>query len=269
MEGDELWGDALLIEAQDAVRAAFGWELADDLASARNLLTEVEARAASGGPNAVAWSAEGRLAILDIIAGVLERDRSAGRGLTVLGAACEPSDVLDAIVADHVIIAADGAIGVLNEVGGALASEELSPAAAALRDAAWLRVRLIVSDADGEAQDLERANRRGIPIALHGHGDNQPAWTSLLNRLGMARAPLILTHQTPTPIEGMHNPGGFTDGDRAACLAIALGWPGEEIHLAGFRTDKIGRWTGATDPEQKMRKLEWMAEILRVAGVQW
>ena len=40
---------------------------------------------------------------------------------------------------------------------------------------------------------------------------------------------LILTHQTPLEIEGMYNPGGFTDGDRAVCIALALG--AENIEL--------------------------------------
>jgi uncharacterized Rossmann fold enzyme len=73
---------------------------------------------------------------------------------------------------------------------------------------------------------------------------------------------LLLTHQCPKPIGGMHNPGGFTDGDRAACLVSSLGVNSSRISLIGFRSDRIGRWTGATDPILKMQKLQWMDEVL-------
>ena len=39
------------------------------------------------------------------------------------------------------------------------------------------------------------------------------------------RASLVLTHQTDEAIPGMHNPGGFTDGDRAACFPFLAGRP--------------------------------------------
>ena len=65
----------------------------------------------------------------------------------------------------------------------------------------------------------------------------------------------------------MHNPGGFTDGDRAVCFALSQNVSNEQIHLRGFRTDSIGRWTGQTNPERKMRKLEWMSRVLDIAGV--
>jgi uncharacterized Rossmann fold enzyme len=65
----------------------------------------------------------------------------------------------------------------------------------------------------------------------------------------------------------MLNPGGFTDGDRAVCFALSVNASPKQITLRGFRTDKIGRWTGATVPERKMRKLEWMSRILEIAGV--
>ena len=52
---------------------------------------------------------------------------------------------------------------------------------------------------------------------------------------------LILTHQTPDRIEGMLNPGGFTDGDRAVCLAMMLGLKQEACELIGFSTNSIGQ----------------------------
>jgi hypothetical protein len=57
---------------------------------------------------------------------------------------------------------------------------------------------------------------------------------------------------------------GFTDGDRAACIVAACGIPINKIRLIGFRSDKIGRWTGITDPVRKLRKLKWMEAVLDI-----
>ena len=65
----------------------------------------------------------------------------------------------------------------------------------------------------------------------------------------------------------MHNPGGFTDGDRAACIVRSLGVPLERIRMLGTRTDVVGRWSGKTDPKQKIVKLGWMKKILDILEV--
>ena len=65
----------------------------------------------------------------------------------------------------------------------------------------------------------------------------------------------------------MFNPGGFTDGDRSVCFVLSQNVPKEQIKLRGFQTNSIGRWTGSTNPERKMRKLEWMRRVLDIAGV--
>jgi uncharacterized Rossmann fold enzyme len=62
----------------------------------------------------------------------------------------------------------------------------------------------------------------------------------------------------------MYNPGGFTDGDRAACIVAAFGISIESIKLIGFCSNKIGRWTGITDPIRKLRKLKWMDRVLEI-----
>ena len=113
-----------------------------------------------------------------------------------------------------------------------------------------------------------QAMKRGIPIILHAHGDNTAEWSELLTFSSARRTPppIVLTHQTPEPIEGMHNPGGFTDGDRAVCFARALGVSRERIKLLGTRTDLVGAWSGATDPERKLVKLQWMAKGLQHLG---
>lgn len=135
---------------------------------------------------------------------------------------------------------------------------------------AWSRLVCIVSDADGGAGTIE-AVKRGIPIILHAHGDNKSSWRNLLGiALNMQNPPrIVLTHQTPEKITGMYNPGGFTDGDRAICFLIALGVPSDRILLLGTRTDVVGKWSGATNPEEKLIKLQWMAKILAIIGIKY
>ena len=79
----------------------------------------------------------------------------------------------------------------------------------------------------------------------------------------------MLTHQTPVAIPGMHNPGGFTDGDRAACVVRSLGVPKESITMLGTRTDVVGRWSGVTDAETKIEKLQWMDKVLRILEINY
>ena len=54
----------------------------------------------------------------------------------------------------------------------------------------------------------------------------------------------------------MYNPGGFTDGDRAACFLTALGRK-ENVKLLGTRSDIVGRWSGDTEKSSKLQKLQW------------
>lgn len=74
---------------------------------------------------------------------------------------------------------------------------------------------------------------------------------------------LVLTHQVPEAIEGMHNPGGFTDGDRAVCLLRWMGIVDEHLAFVGFAMDRVGAWSGTTEPRRKLEKLTWMAEVLQ------
>ena len=140
-------------------------------------------------------------------------------------------------------IVADGAIGALEN---------------------YSKVVLIVSDGDGTPH-LENALNKGIPICLHAHGDNTSAWKNVLSLIDEHQE-VILTHQTPNDIEGMHNPGGFTDGDRAVCIAFALG--AEEVELIGFSSNEVGSWSGVTDEKRKLIKLKWMSKVLRLLSLE-
>ena len=233
-----------LIEIQEEIRADFGWGLDADLASAKNLRDACDEKSRM----LDSWTERGRQETFFRL-----QERLITGPVTVLGAAAEPDDVRTAIQDGHQLIAADGAVGVLTEV-------EFS-------EIAWNSLVCIVSDADGEINHLTLAAERKVPFILHGHGDNTDEWDALLDILHLNGTPLILTHQTPEGLRGMHNPGGFTDGDRAVCLALSMNVRPNQIKLGGFRTDLIGRWTGATHPERKMRKLDWMRRVLEVAGV--
>ena len=157
--------------------------------------------------------------------------------VTVVGAAAEPR-----VKSQYPIVVADGAIGAI---------EDLST------------VALIVTDGDG-APHIERALNKGIPICLHAHGDNVESWSKILSQIN-ERQEVFLTHQTPREIDGMYNPGGFTDGDRAVCIAFALG--ATEVELVGFSTDDVGQWSGVTDKKRKLIKLQWMSRVLNILSL--
>ena len=108
---------------------------------------------------------------------------------------------------DYVLVAADGATT-------AMVEERISP-------------DIIATDLDGNLDDILIANLRGANVVIHAHGDNidkiaslTPFFTSVL---GTTQA---------QPVGNLYNFGGFTDGDRALFLAVALG--AEEIILAGM-----------------------------------
>ena len=108
---------------------------------------------------------------------------------------------------DYVLISADGATTALIE-------ERLSP-------------DIVATDLDGNLDDILLANLRGANIAVHAHGDNLDAVIKFTpffrNVIGTTQA---------QPVGNIYNFGGFTDGDRAIFLAVALG--ASEITLAGM-----------------------------------
>ena len=108
---------------------------------------------------------------------------------------------------DYVLVAADGATTAMIE-------EKLVP-------------DIVATDLDGNIDDILLANLRGANIVIHAHGDNIDKIASLTsffnNVLGTTQA---------QPVGNLYNFGGFTDGDRAIFLAVALG--ASEITLAGM-----------------------------------
>ncbi len=158
--------------------------------------------------------------------------------VTVVGAAAPPG-----YTPLGPTIVADGAIGALVD---------------------YSNVILIVTDGDGTPY-LEKGLNKGIPICLHAHGDNIDSWKKILEIIDDDQE-VILTHQTPYEIEGMYNPGGFTDGDRAVCIALALG--ATEIELVGFSIGEVGAWSAITDEKRKLMKLKWMNKVLKLLSME-
>lgn len=160
-----------------------------------------------------------------------------GENVVVIGAAVKSKEIPE----EGLLIVADGSIGAISD---------------------YSRVVLVVSDADG-LPFIDEAAKARIPFALHAHGDNLEVWTEALQRWP-SDLPIIATHQTPNQLEEIYNPGGFTDGDRAVCIAYSLG--AANVELVGFSTKEVGKWSGVTNPERKLEKLKWMEKILNKLG---
>ena len=103
---------------------------------------------------------------------------------------------------------------------------------------------IIVTDLDGQIEDLKEANRRGAIMVVHAHGDN----ITQLNRYVKNLKNIFGTTQIE-PFGNLYNFGGFTDGDRAVILAVVLG--GKPIAMAGM---DIGTVSG--DYSKKIQSLE-------------
>ena len=239
--------DTRVVTVQSDVREHFGWDSNADLSSAQDMLERVESY------DIRSWERPQRTAN---VATVYRRLVLRETEVAILGAAVEPEEVENILQRPSLLVAADGAAGVFS----------MLPASTAER--AWSRLICVVSDADGGEGTYE-AVERSKPIFLHAHGDNRPDWASLLEHASQVAtpSPLILTHQTESSIDGMSNPGGFTDGDRAACIVRSIGVPADSISMLGTRTDVVGRWSGVTDEETKLEKLKWMSEVLGILGI--
>ena len=238
---------AIAMRVQDRVRAQFNWALDQDIHVAHRLSQRITTESS----NRQMWTVSGREQSLESLIDRLEEGPVA-----TVGAAAEPAEVEMALSEGYRLVFADGSIGVIGELS------------ADYQDKAWSDTLLLVSDGDGDPH-IDEAAQRGILHAIHAHGDNEESLISMIDRLIALEMPpaVLLTHQTPDRIEGMLNPGGFTDGDRAVCLCAFLGVPVETIRLIGYTTSEIGRWTGNTDPIRKMRKLTFMQEVLDGLGV--
>ena len=114
-----------------------------------------------------------------------------------------------------------------------------------------IAVDLMVTDLDKNPETARELTHRGTPVAAHAHGDNIPAVREWLPRFDSTHT-LVTTQAAPR--DGVENYGGFTDGDRAAFLADALG--ASELRFIGWDFDDP-----TVDP-MKARKLRWAEHLL-------
>ena len=224
--------DAFLI--QDEVRQAFGWSEADDIESAVDLQHSLQHHRH--------WSPAQRQSTLLRI----EKQLRSAQRVIVIGAAIEQNELVSYSRPGDIFVAADGAVGALSE---------------------YSQLACIVSDLDG-GDFLDAAAKQGQTVVVHAHGDNKQQWRETLSSWEQcAPTPsLILSHQVNRAIPGMHNFGGFTDGDRALCFVLSLGVQAKNVELVGFSINRVGRWSGVTVAETKLKKLEWMERIVSELG---
>jgi uncharacterized Rossmann fold enzyme len=171
-----------------------------------------------------------------------------------LAAAADPFD-LDSLPAfEGATVAVAGAGPNLDEETRAASAADrvvaASSAARTLREAG-VPVDLAVTDLDGTPEHLADASHRGLPVAVHAHGDNADALERWLPEFADDR---VLPTTQAAPVDHVRNFGGFTDGDRAAFLADALG--AGELRFVGWQFD---------DPdvdELKAKKLRWAERLL-------
>nr|WP_048075470.1 6-hydroxymethylpterin diphosphokinase MptE-like protein [Haloquadratum walsbyi] len=127
-----------------------------------------------------------------------------------------------------------------------------STAADTIRTAGY-DVDLMVTDLDKNPITARTLTHEGTPVAVHAHGDNVDAIRNLVPTF--AGDAVIPTTQA-APSNGVSNPGGFTDGDRAAFLADAL--HAESLQFVGWDFDDT------TVTEQKSAKLVWAERLLEL-----
>ncbi len=118
---------------------------------------------------------------------------------------------------------------------------------------------LVVTDLDGDIESQLEASRSGALTLILAHGDN----TVLVREYAYQFAgPVILTSQG-RPFGNVFCFGGFTDGDRAVCVAREFG--AKRILLYGFDFEHPNPKEGR-DPETKLRKLSWARRIIYAGG---
>ncbi len=115
---------------------------------------------------------------------------------------------------------------------------------------------VVVTDLDGDVEDILAAKKRGALVIIHAHGDNQDAvrrWAAKF------RGSTLATTQS-RPFGEVHNFGGFTDGDRAVFIAHHFG--AKEIRLLGFNFDSPNE----KDQQKgvKRRKLAWAKRLIQL-----
>jgi len=167
-----------------------------------------------------------------------------GKPVLVFGAGPSLEEDLQQIAKENLlkkcaVIAADGATTALLKLAKAVPN-------------------VVVTDLDGDINDLLHADRLGSVMVVHGHGDN----INQLRRYVPKFKNVIGTTQVE-PRPNVYNFGGFTDGDRAVYLATAMG--AKLLALAGMDLGQVvGMYSKkkVKSVETKISKLKICKELL-------
>lgn len=123
---------------------------------------------------------------------------------------------------------------------------------------------IVVTDLDGNAVFLQKAEKMGAIMVVHAHGDN----ADMLKKLVPKFKKLIATTQV-MPLENVYNFGGFTDGDRCVFLAEEFG--AKKIVLIGMDfSDSIGKYSkeNVKDANLKKKKMQAARRLLEMLARQ-
>lgn len=195
-------------------------------------------------------SAETLNNIIGDIGAITPQDIDINEKVIVFGAgpSLKPNlaDLKHVDLGEFTLIAADGATTALLEEG--------------------LVPDIIVTDLDGRMDDLIKANQQGTLMVVHAHGNNpeqiEKYTPQLVNTLGTTQS---------KPLASVYNFGGFTDGDRAVFLAMALG--ARIIVLSGMDFGKTVTHYSRPDQEDgpadkiKEKKLQWAKKLVQWAVI--
>ncbi|ERH11716.1 MAG: putative Rossmann fold enzyme [halophilic archaeon J07HB67] len=116
---------------------------------------------------------------------------------------------------------------------------------------AGVTVDLMVTDLDKNPETVADRTARGAPVAVHAHGDNRDLLAEWLPEIDPEH---VLATTQAAPTDDVENPGGFTDGDRTAYLADALG--AARLRFLGWDFDD------ESVPAEKRQKLRWAERLL-------
>lgn len=123
--------------------------------------------------------------------------------------------------------------------------------AATLLRSRGVAIDCVVTDLDTNPDAVVDWTDERLPVAVHAHGDNTAAIREYVPQTNTS-AVIPTTQANPRP--PVRNFGGFTDGDRAAFLADALG--ADSLVFPGWDFDD-----GAVTAE-KRAKLAWAERLL-------
>ena len=154
-----------------------------------------------------------------------------GERVAIAGAGPSLADETDVATSADAVIAASTAVDVLEDAG--------------------VVVDCMVTDLDKNPETVRNLTERGTPVAVHAHGDNEPAVEQWVPTLDPGA---VLPTTQAAPVGPVVNFGGFTDGDRAAFMADHLG--ATELVFPGWDFDD------QSVAVTKAKKLEWAERLL-------